>query len=48
MFSEMTLAKELHSIELLRSNLQVAEYLRWAHRQKSETNFRVRRANNRR
>lgn len=48
MFSEATLAKELHSIELLRSNVQVAEYLRWARRQKSGTNFRVRRANNRR
>ena len=48
MFSEATLAKEFHSIELLRSNLQVAEYLRWARRQKVGTNFRVRRANNRR
>ena len=48
MFSEATLAKELHSIELLRSDPQVADYLRWARRQKGGINFRVRRANNRR
>ena len=48
MFTEATLAKEFHSIELLRSNPQVADYLRWARRQKCGANFRVRRANNRR
>ena len=48
MFSEATLAKELNSIETLRANSEVASYLKWMRRQKSPTNFRVRRANNRR
>lgn len=48
MFSEATLAKELNSIETLRANPEVASYLNWVQRQKGPTNFRVRRANNRR
>ena len=48
MFSEATLAKELNSIESLRANPEVASYLAWVRRQKGPTNFRVRRANNRR
>lgn len=47
MFSETTLAQELHSIELLRANPQVAAYLKWVRKQKGAS-FRVRRANNRR
>ena len=48
MFSETTLAKELNSIETLRANPRVANYLHWARRQKGPTDFRVRRANIRR
>ena len=48
MFSEATLAKELNSILTLRANPEVASYLKWVQRQKGPTNFRVRRANNRR
>ena len=48
MFSEATLAKELNSISTLRANPEVASYLKWVQRQKGPTNFRVRRANNRR
>jgi hypothetical protein len=48
LFSETTLAKELHSIDLIRANSQMSEYLRWARRQKSPTTFRVRRAKERR
>ncbi len=48
MFSEATLAKEFNSIESLRANPEVASYLAWVRRQKGPTNFRVRRANNRR
>ncbi len=48
MFSEATLAKELNSIDTLRNNPDVASYLNWVRRQKGPTNFRVRRANNRR
>ncbi len=48
LFSEATLAKELHSIDLIRANPQMSEYLRWARRQKGPTSFRVRRATDRR
>ena len=48
LFSEATLAKELHTIDLIRANPQISEYLRWARRQKGPTNFRVRRAKARR
>ena len=48
LFSEATLAKELNTVEMVRSNPQMADYLRWARRQKSATSFRVRRANGRR
>ena len=44
MFSESTLAAELHSLELLNANPQVRGYLKWARRQKDGANFRVRRA----
>ena len=47
LFSEATLAKELHSIDLIRANPQMSEYLHWARRQKGPTSFRVRRANDR-
>ena len=48
LFSEATWAKELHSIDLIRANPQMSEYLRWARRQKGPTSFRVRRATARR
>jgi hypothetical protein len=48
MFSESTLAKELNSIQAIRTNPAFSEYLRWARRQKTTANFRVRKANNRR
>ena len=48
LFSEATLAKELHSIDLIRANPQMSEYLHWARRQKGPTSFRVRRAKDRR
>ncbi len=48
LFSEATLAKELDSIDLIRANPQMSEYLRWARRQKGPTSFRVRRAKDRR
>ena len=48
MFSESTLAKDLNSIQALKANPEFAAYLRWARRQKGPTNFRVRRAKNRR
>ena len=48
LFSEATLAKELHSIDLIRANPQMSEYLRWARRQKGPTSFRVRRSKDRR
>ncbi|HCP23775.1 MAG TPA: hypothetical protein DIT90_06575 [Dehalococcoidia bacterium] len=48
MFSESTLAKELNSVQALRSNPEFSGYLKWARRQKGPTNFRVRRAKNRR
>ena len=48
LFSEAMLAKELYSIDLIRANPQMSEYLRWARRQKGPTSFRVRRAKNRR
>ena len=48
LFSETTLAAELHSIELLQANPQVHSYLKWARRQKNGSNFPVRRARERR
>ena len=48
LFSESTLAGELHSIELLQANPQVHSYLKWARRQKNGANFPVRRARERR
>ncbi len=48
LFSEATLAKELHSIDLIRADPQMSDYLRWARRQKGPTSFRVRRAKDRR
>ena len=48
LFSEATLARELHSLDLLRANPEVARFLKWARRQKGDTGFRVRRSNNRR
>ena len=48
MFSESTLAAELHSLDLLKANPEVRGYLKWARRQKDGANFRVRRARQRR
>ena len=48
LFSEQTRARELHSVDLIRANPEVARFLKWARRQKGDTGFRVRRANNRR
>ena len=48
LFAEATLAKELFSIELLRSNPQVANYLRWVRKRKGDVGFRVHRSNGRR
>ena len=48
LFSESTLAKELHSIDLIRADPQMSDFLRWARRQKGPTIFRVRRAKIRR
>ena len=48
LFSEATLARELHSLALIRANPEVARFLKWARRQKGDTGFRVRRSNNRR
>ena len=48
LFSGSTLARELHSLELIRANPEMARFLKWARRQKGDTGFRVRRANNRR
>lgn len=46
MFSVTTLAEELHSVELLRANPRVAEFLRWMRKQRG-TRFQVRRARER-
>ena len=48
LFSEATLAKELQSLEQIRANPEMADYLNWVRKQKSPTNFRVRRSNHRR
>ena len=48
MFSEATLAQELSSIELLRTNTLVNSYLKWVRKQSGGANFRVRRSNHRR
>lgn len=48
MFSETTLAQELHSIQLLRANSQVNSYLKWVRKQRGGANFRARRSNHRR
>ena len=48
LFSEATLARELHSLDLIKANAEVARFLKWARRQKADTGFRVRRSNNRR
>ena len=42
MFTEATLAQEIYSIALLRSNPEVDQYLRWVRRQQGATSFRVR------
>ena len=48
LFSEATLARELGTIEQVLANPQFARYLKWARRQRGLTNFRVRRAKDRR
>jgi hypothetical protein len=47
-FSEVTLAQELYSIDLLRANPQVSSYLKWVRKQKGSAIFPARRANHRR
>jgi hypothetical protein len=46
LFSVTTLAEELYSVELLRTNPQVAGFLRWMRKQRG-TSFSVRRSRNR-
>ena len=48
MFSEITLARELHSLELLQANPQVKGYLKWIRKQQVGAIFPMRRANQRR
>ncbi len=48
LFSTATLARELNSIEGIRANPQMANYLRWVRKQQKTANFRVRRAAHRR
>lgn len=48
LFSETTLANELHSLDLLRANPQVNSFLGWMHKQKGGAAFPVRRSNQRR
>ena len=45
LFSTSTLARELNSIEGIRANPQMANYLRWVRKQQDTANFRVRRSN---
>ena len=47
LFSESTLAKELDNLERIRSNPDMASYLRWVRKQKGLRNFRARQANHR-
>lgn len=46
MFSVTTLAEEMYSVELLRSNPRVADFLRWMRKQRG-AGFRVRRSRER-
>ena len=46
MFSVTTLAEEMYSVELLRSNPRVADFLRWMRKQRGAA-FRVRRSRER-
>ncbi len=46
MFSVTTLAEELYSVQLLRSNPRVADFLRWMRKQRGAS-FRVRRSRER-
>ncbi len=48
LFSEATLAKELQSLDQIRSDPEMAAYLNWVRKQKDPTNFQVRRSNHRR
>ena len=44
MFTENTLAKDLYSIELLKSNTRVSKFVKWIRKQKRTHNFKVRKA----
>ena len=46
MFSVTTLAEEMHSVALLRSNPRIADFLRWMRKQRGAS-FRVRRSRER-
>ena len=48
LFSEATLGRELSSIEQIRTNSEMANYLNWVRKQKGPTSFPVRRSNQRR
>ena len=48
MFTEPTLARELDSLDAIRSNPEMRKYLKWVRKQKDSTSFRVRRATARR
>ena len=44
MFTENTLAKDLYSIKLLKSNTRVNKFVKWIRKQKRTHNFKVRKA----
>ena len=44
LFTEATLAKDLYSIELLKSNAKVNKFVKWIRKQKRTHNFKVRKA----
>ena len=48
MFTESTLARELNSLDAIRSNPEMRKYLKWVRKQKDGASFRVRRATSRR
>ena len=48
MFTESTLARELNSLDAIRSNPDMRRYLKWVRKQKDGASFRVRRATARR
>ncbi len=47
LFTEGTLAKDLYSIELLKSNSKVNKFVKWIRKQKRTHDFRVRKSRTR-